>query len=351
MKRFKWLLFAGLTGVIPRLSAQTVEAIWTTEWQYDFHRQVNWVNLLRLDATVEPWRGGSFELATLHIAQTGSHIVPDLQGFSNIEAENCAAALAKLGYRHQWEGVGLFLGIRNVNEDFFTSPCTSLFTGSSCGIFPTVSASYPIANYPMSGLCLHADASFGAWKIVASLYDGVGSSGWNRSDNPFLLDFRHDGVFGMAEVSRQGERSRYFAGAALHNRFFPVGSGGEQLPPDEALHRVSCAWYLYAEQALWRCDAKRIDLMIQYSENTEKHSGCSRYAEIGCTWRNREKFRMGISTQYADFVQSEEWSVEATVRYAPNTIFSLQPAFQLIRNATGCFPVFSIRLCCNFELF
>lgn len=203
----------------------------------------------------------------------------------------------------------------------------------------------------MSGLCLHADASFGAWKIVASLYDGVGSSGWNRSDNPFLLDFRHDGLFGMAEVSRQGERGRYFAGAALHNRFFPVGSDGEQLPSDEALHRVSCAWYFYAEQALWRCGAKRIDLMVQYSENTEKRSGCSRYAEIGCTWQNGEKFRTGISAQYADFVQGGEWSVEATARYAPNALFSLQPSFQFIRNGAGSFAVFSMRICCNFGLF
>lgn len=40
---------------------------------------------------------------------------------------------------------------------------TSLFTGSSCGIFPTISASYPIANYPLAGLTVYFDVSFGGW--------------------------------------------------------------------------------------------------------------------------------------------------------------------------------------------
>ena len=34
-----------------------------------------------------------------------------------------------------WKKARLFVGVRNVNEDFFTSDVTSLFTGSSCGIF------------------------------------------------------------------------------------------------------------------------------------------------------------------------------------------------------------------------
>ena len=35
--------------------------------------------------------------------------------------------LAVLGYMHEWNSGHLFVGVRNVNEDFFTSDVTALF--------------------------------------------------------------------------------------------------------------------------------------------------------------------------------------------------------------------------------
>lgn len=140
------------------LQAQELSGQYTTEWQWDMNKNTNWVNQLRLDLSVPLGSDrNTIKAATLHLAQTGESVIGDWQGFSNIDADNMLASIAVLGFMHQWNSGHLFIGVRNVNEDFFTSPITALFTNSSCGIFPTVAASYPIANYPFSGLTLYFD--------------------------------------------------------------------------------------------------------------------------------------------------------------------------------------------------
>ena len=143
---------------------QSFGGCFTTEGQYAVRGSANWVNLLRLDFSMPLAHGaGSVEAATIHAFKTHDPIVGDWQTFSNIETSNLAAAIAVLGYRHAWRNASLFVGVRNVSEDFFTSPLTSLFTNSSCGLFPTIAASYPIANYPFSGLTLYMDVGRAGW--------------------------------------------------------------------------------------------------------------------------------------------------------------------------------------------
>ena len=80
----------------------------------------------------------------------------------------------------------LFIGIRNVNEDYFTSPCTALFTNSSCGIFPTISANYPIANYPVASVGIDYKLNLNKWFLETSIYNGTGYR--NLSGNRKLLE-------------------------------------------------------------------------------------------------------------------------------------------------------------------
>lgn len=165
------LAVAYCVGVQP----QSFGGCFTTEGQYAVRGSANWVNLLRLDFSMPLAHGaGSVEAATIHAFKTHAPIVGDWQTFSNIETSNLAAAIAVLGYRHAWRNASLFVGVRNVNEDFFTSPLTSLFTNSSCGLFPTIAASYPIANYPFSGLTLYMDVGRAGWLFRNSVYNGVG---------------------------------------------------------------------------------------------------------------------------------------------------------------------------------
>lgn len=126
------------------------------------------------------------------------------------------AAIAVLGYSHHWASARVFVGVRNVNEDFFTSPVTALFANSSCGIVPTIAASYPIANYPFSGLTFYFDVTRGRFTFRNSLCNGVGRNGWRHDDNPFLLRPKSDGVFNMSQLEYAHRGAHYFAGAAIH---------------------------------------------------------------------------------------------------------------------------------------
>lgn len=60
----------------------------------------------------------------------------------------------------------------------------------------------------------------------------------------------------------------YYAGVTLHTRRFVFYDEGEMAPSDEAVHKTSCAWWVYGEQPVWKSDGKTITCMAQYSENT-----------------------------------------------------------------------------------
>ena len=149
------ILFCVMAVAVPRLGAQEFSAVYTTEVQYDFKKKMNWCNLLRLEGTIDVGKYGTFDLATIHFYKTGKdRIADDLQTFSNIEEDNVPGAFAIMGYSVRIKNSVIFLGVRNLNEDYFTAPGMSLFTTSSYGIFSTLSCNYPIANYPLSVLCI-----------------------------------------------------------------------------------------------------------------------------------------------------------------------------------------------------
>lgn len=190
--------------------AQSFNGQYISEWQWDMNKNTNLTNQLRLELSVPIGKGkDSFEAATLHVAKTNDGIIDDWQGFSNIDADNNFAMLAVLGYMHEWNSGHLFVGVRNVNEDFFTSDVTALFQNSSEGIFPTVASSYPIANYPYSGLTLYFDVTKGGWTFRNSLYNGVGYNGWKAHDNPFLVRPKKDGIFNMSQLEYEHKGGKY----------------------------------------------------------------------------------------------------------------------------------------------
>ena len=345
--KLKTILFF-MSCTIPCMGyTQSFSGQYTTEWQWNTKKKTNWVNLLRLDLTLSLWKEGSLEAATIHVAKTNECIIDDWQTFSNIEEENNFAAIAVLGYMHMWENVHLFAGVRNVNEDFFTSDITSLFTGSSCGIFPTISASYPIANYPLSGLTVYFDVSFGRWFFKNSLYNGAGYNGWTRHDNPFLIRPKKDGVFDMAQLEYKYKNGHYFAGVALHSRQCSIDEEGEMSPMEASSKKANCAWWVYCEQPVWTADEKKVSLMAQYSENTCRQNGCYRYGELGCVYSGGSS-QIGLSGQYAQFFQGTERSVELTWNKTLNESLSIQPTFQYIRNGNGNFTVLSARIYYSF---
>ncbi len=346
--KLKTTLFT-ISCVIPSIAfSQIISGEYNTEWEWDMNNKVNWVNLLRFDVQYSPWKNGSLELATLHVARTNDPIIDDWQIFSNIYEENNVAAIAVLGYKHTWNHANVFVGVRNVNEDYFVSDCTSLFTNSSPGIFPTIAASYPIANYPVSGLTAHFDVSLGDWTFMNSLYNGVGYNGWKHGDNPFIVRPKRDGVFDIMQFTYETDRCFYSAGTAIHNRFFTVDEEGEQVDAAEAEKEVSCAWWIYGEQTVWEGNEdSKLSVMAQYSENSKKESGCRRYAEVGCVFDYKSN-HMGVSGQFARFFQGPERSLEFTYNRELTESIAIQPVFQYITNANGKYTVLCARVTYSF---
>lgn len=320
--------------------AQNFSGEYVTEWQWGMNGKSNWVNFLRLDADFHLWKGGALKASTVHIAKTDHRIIDDWQTFSNIEEDNNIAAIAVFGCMYIGKNVHLFVGVRNVNEDFFTSEVTSLFTNSSCGIFPTISASYPIANYPLSGLTVYFDISSDKWVFKNSLYNGVGYNGWSGQDNPFLLRPQKDGIFDMAQCEYRYRYGHLFVGIAMHTRYFPVDQ--ERMDP-QVTTRMNCAWWGYWERTLWMTGRQKISLMLQYSENTCRQNACYRYGEIGGVYAI-DGNQLGLSYQYARFFQGAEYSMEMTWRKVIDEKIAVQPTFQYIKNRKGNFTVLADRL-------
>lgn len=346
MKRIYLIILGCITAY--QLQAQELSGQFISEWQWDANKNTNWVNQLRLNLSVPLGSDkNSLEAATLHLAKSGEGIIDDRQGFSNIDADKMFAAIAVLGFMHQWNAGHLFVGVRNVNEDFFTSDLTALFTNSSCGIFPTIAASYPIANYPYSGLTIYFDVSKKGWTFRNSLYNGAGYNGWTAHDNPFLIKPKKDGIFNMSQLEYAHSVGAYYAGIAVHTRQYPIDEEGEMGDAETSSARATCAWWVYGEQKLWNSGEKNISCMVQYSENTSRKNACYRYAEIGGAYSD-DKNECGLSGQYAHFIQGEEYSVELTWKRQISKVITLQPSFQYISNNNGHFTALSARFYCYF---
>ena len=109
-KLLKRVLFVVLGCVCSVLAhGQCFSGELATELHWNMKKKVNWTNQLRLNLSIPLWNGaGSIEASTLHMLRTNETIIDDWQGFSNIEEENTPAAIAVLGYMHQWERAHLF---------------------------------------------------------------------------------------------------------------------------------------------------------------------------------------------------------------------------------------------------
>ena len=302
MKRIVILVLLGMF-CLNQTHAQVFRGQYISEWQWDMNKNTNLVNQLRLELSIPIGNGkDSFEAATLHVAKT---------------------------------------------NDGITSDITSLFLNSSEGIFPTIASSYPIANYPHSGLTLYFDVTKGRWTFNNSLNNGAGYSGWKAHDNPFLVRPKKDGIFNMSQLEYNYKGGKYFAGIAVYTRQYPINEDGEMVSSDESRSKLTGAWWVYGEQEVWNSGEKTISCMVQYSENTSHQNACYRYAEVGGSYQD-EKNECGLSAQYARFQQGTECSLEATWKRQLTESISIQPSFQYIKNDNGDFTALCARLYVSF---
>lgn len=324
-----------------KVTGSELDLTYTTEVQTDFRKASKWVNLLRLDLSCRLDKKIRFCFSSISIAETCEEsLVNDWQGFSNIEERNLPFAPAVLGLEYKGNRSSLFLGVRNVNEDYFTSPCSSFFTNSSCGIYPTLSANYPLANYPKSALGLDYKLNYKDWTMEVSVYNGTGHQALAGKSNVFRFSPDTDGVLGLSSVNYRKNDSEYSMGAGIH-RGMCVGdeTGVEEAGTSPQQKRMTCVLWACVEQRV----CKRGYALLQGSVRPSVEGGCRSYAGAGGVVKY-DKVSFGFFLDYADYTTAHEWAGEVTCRWACTSRMTVQPAIHLIRNSNGNYAAGLLRM-------
>lgn len=293
----------------------------TSEQQLTHKGEYNFANLLRLQASIPLCQTLTLDASSISTYMTSDYCIgEDMQIFSNIYAKRIPFALSVFGINWQPnDSQSLFLGIRNMNEDYFCSDVTSLFSNSSCGIYPTISANCPIANYPYASVGVHYrynkvwgdDDNQSAIILQGSLYNGIASRRFTGRDNIFRFCPKDDGIFGIAQVEYQHRGSSYFLGASHHSDY-------------------GTALWSYAEQRL----SDDLTLIAGYSHAFGSSRLCTDFAGIGAKY-SWKKCQFGLFTDYARFTLDEdlsynEFATELTCKIQLSSHFYLQPSAHII---------------------
>lgn len=317
----------------------------TSEVQVGKDGKCNMTGLLRLHADVSLNESLSLEFASLSTRMTDTDGVSgDIQAFSNIDAGNINFTLAVCGLGWQIDNHhSLFLGIRNMNEDYFASPVTSFFTNSSCGIHPTLSFNYSIANYPLASVGIHyryqtdvdgsANSNPGSMAIQASLYNGMGYHRFSGRENIFRLCPSSDGLFALTQVEYSLKGSSYFIGACGHY--------GTQ----DDVRRYGTTLWTYAEQSL--CPS--FSLIAAYSHAFADASQCSDFMGLGGKYA-KGNIELGLFSDYALFDTCREWATELSCKLQLSPAIYLKPSLHAIvtkslnDNTSTFYPAAALRL-------
>lgn len=298
------------------LFAQTFGLEYTGELQTDFKR-AKMANLLQLNAEIPFAKKFSFSLSSVSVASTDTEpLIDDLQGYSNIDAQNIPFALSVAGF--SWnvnEHHSLFAGIRRMDEDYFCSEVLSLFTNSSAGIFPTISANYDIATYPCASVGIHYIYNKKNLTFQSSLYNGTGYYKFSGRENAFRFAPKTDGIFGLAQTEYRYKGSRYYWGTSLHYSDLMQTSSRNLRPT---------VWG-YAEQAL----PAGFTLLAAYSHAFSSDNVCRNYCAIGGKYTYK-KAELGICSDYTCISGVNEFATELTGCVALTEYLSLQPAMHFV---------------------
>lgn len=294
------------------------------EIQTDFKKSRQ-LNLLELGAELPISRNVSLNVATVSFATTHEEpLIEDLQGFSNIDSENVVLALSVAGVTWRInDHHTLFGGIRRIDEDYFCSDAIALFTNSSCGGFPTITANYDVAAYPNASLGVHYAYENDNLTVQASLYNGTGHNRFTGRDNIFRICPTSDGVMALGQVEYRHKDSHYYLGASMHHDDLG-GTADRKVRPT--------AW-TYAEQSLY----DNLTLIAAYSHAFSSDNACKNFCGVGANY-TLGKAQLGIFSDYTRVDGVNEWATELTANINLTEYLSVQPALHIVDtdNHTKC---------------
>ena len=289
---------------------------YTSELQTNF-KEAKWNNLFELSADIPLSKKITFNVASLSLFTSRLEpLMLDLQGISNLDGWEINFAFTVAGLTWQInDHHSLFAGIRRIDEDYFCSDGLALFTNSSCGGFPTITANLLPPTYPLAAMGIHYAYDNGKWGIQASVYNGEGSYELTGEHNVFRVCPKEDGVFALGQIEYRHRDSRYFLGASMHDL--------DLLQIYE--RKIRPAIWTYAEQAL----AGNLTLIAAYSHAFSDDELCKNFCGIGgkYTYKNVE---MGIFTEYTRVLEIDEWATELTCNITFTDHLWIQPALHIV---------------------
>lgn len=328
---------------------------YTTEAQSDFGKKINWVNLLSLEGKYKPCLNGELYLQTISTWKTRKEsIIDDLQTFSNIEADNMTVNIFLMGYTHHFKNISLFGGIRNVNNDYFTSDYTSLFTNSSCGIYPTISINFPMANYPLSAMCVHGEYELSkALTIKNSLYNGTGRELLSKKGSLFTINPKKDGIINMTELSylpKTNNYGLYNIGSVLYTGNSGYSKDDEKESGIEKKTKINYALWGSIERSIYDNGYKSIGILLQGSFAPANNNDCMYYYGAGIVLNSivptRNENTFGIFCNRAIFQETAENTIEIIWKYKVNKHLMLQPVFHFIKTGSTTKAAGLVRFYC-----
>lgn len=270
-------------------------------------------------------------------------MLSNLTTYSNIEEINIPLALSRLGIRIEKDKFHIFAGVGNVNDYFFVTPVTSLFTNSSCGIFPTISANFGIANFPDASVGVEGQYETGGFKANCAVYNGMASHHYLGKEGVFRLCPATDGIFNINAVNYRKNGNNYNLGFGVHHS----GIGSDETTAQEfpatryaKKKNTEIFYWLYAEQMI----AKSLAFIVQYSQCPGISDGCRDFYGAGVAY-DTDKYSLGLYSCYGDFSDNAEWASELTFIYRISTCISIQPALHYICNSASRGAVGLLRVC------
>lgn len=336
------------------LEAQELNLVYSTEFQHNLHGKANWVNLLTVKGTWPTenaglWKDGSFDLATISVFRSSKErIVDDMQVFSNIDEHTLLVNLFIAGYTHRINRIRMFLGVRNMNEDYFNIPYSSLFTNSSCGVYPTISCNYICANYPLSAMCFFSEVKItNQLTYTNSLYNGVAYDIWHDGCKLFSINPKRDGVMNVGELAFSTGvqyQSRYHLGGLFHTGHLNPEENNRRMP-------FNYVGWLLAEQDVYVGEKEKIGLLAQASFAPENKNYCYSYIGAGLVayglFSASKKDKLGLMVNSAQFADMRETTAELTWSVPVSKYMVLQPAFHWIQTGEDIYTIGMLRAVFN----
>ena len=315
-----------------------------SELQSRIRDKVNWVNLLKLDASLSINDFMSVRIGTISTCSTNDgSVLSNILTYSNIEEENIPIALSRLGINYYSSHWNVFAGICDVNDAFFNTPVTSIFTNSSCGIFPTISYNFDIANFPNASIGVGSEYINENITVNSALYNGKGFHGFKGDNCVFRISPCSDGVFNINSVNYKWHDSNYNLGCGVHSGSslsYEVGSPESfQTSNCKEKKKTEIFYWIYAEQQL----TKNISAIAQYSQCPTTKNGCRNFYGTGVSYCIGQ-YDIGLYTCFADISELFEWASELTFRYQISPQIYLQPSLHYIKGSLGQGVVGLLRL-------